>query len=117
MPVKINNIIFKSNTNAYMYVMLLKNGIDFEMDKKLTLIEGFEYNGEEIPPIEIVIDFIIYTNKKIYIVFTKKVNSILISILKIGILSNFITTPYIKLIYGRNIKKQIETFVGNIISQ
>jgi hypothetical protein len=52
-----NGVKFDSKLEKYLYDGLTKAGIEFEFQKTYTLQVGFNYNGEAIRPIRIVVDF------------------------------------------------------------
>ena len=52
-----NGVVFDSRVEKYMHDLLVMHNIPFERQKKYTLLEGFDYNGEKVRAITYTVDY------------------------------------------------------------
>lgn len=52
-----NGVLFDSRLEQHMHNLLTRHGVKFEFQKKYTVLEAFQYNGEHIRAITYTLDF------------------------------------------------------------
>lgn len=66
-----NGIKFDSKLEHYLYGYLQLINSDFDFQHRITLVEGFKFNGKAVRAITMLVDFIVRKNGKTYYVDTK----------------------------------------------